>query len=82
MKKSTWIFGALVAVAIVGSMFAPAMTRTVQAEKSNACPGLQNAFDNCMKNGNPTQCVALREQLAAHGCQSSSGSSSSASGGF
>lgn len=78
MKKSRLILGAVIVAAAIASMFAPApLTRTVQAEKDNACPGLQNAYQACTShNPDPSQCQHIYEQLAAHGCLRSSGSGS------
>jgi hypothetical protein len=72
MKKSSLLLGLGIGVIVLLSMFAPApFTKTVQAEKSAACKGLENAFDNC-KTAN--SCAVLAEQLVAHNCRPSSGS--------
>ena len=78
MKRSTFVVIAVFALVLLASMFAPApVTRTVEASKQNACPGLRNAYENCSKNDpSGNRCVAVREQLIAHGCYGSSTSGS------
>jgi len=64
-------------LAIVGvSFLAPApVTRDVEANQSQACPGLQRAYQACRTNdGSGNGCSHIREQLFAHGCYSGSGS--------
>jgi hypothetical protein len=74
MKKSSLLLGGAIAVIVLVSMFAPApFTKTVQADKSEACKGLENAAANC-KTAN--SCAVLAEQLVAHNCQPSSSSGS------
>lgn len=74
MKKSSLLLGFGIAVIVALSFFAPApFTKTVQADKSEACKGLENAYDNC-KTAN--SCSVLAEQLVAHNCRPSSGSGS------
>ena len=77
MKKSTWIFGAVIAAAVLASLFAPApITRTVAAQKDNACPGLATAYAACVAgNPDPSQCQHIREQQFLHGCLASSSGS-------
>ena len=78
MKKSHLIWGAVAVAAVIASMFAPApVTRTVDAQSSNACPGLMRAYQACRANNpDPSQCQHIREQIFAHGCAASSGSGS------
>lgn len=79
MKRSSFVVAAVFALLVLASIFAPApATRTVEANnKRNACPGLQNAYENCSKNDpSGDRCTAVREQLTAHGCYSSSGGGS------
>jgi hypothetical protein len=79
VKRSSFIVAAVFALLVLASIFAPApSTRTVEAkDKSNACKGLQNAYQNCSKNDlSGDRCTAVREQLIAHGCYGSSSSGS------
>jgi hypothetical protein len=78
MKKSTYMLAAAGLMLVLASLFAPApLSRTVQADQRNACPGLRNAYEACSShNPNPAQCDAILEQLNAHGCRSSSHSGS------
>jgi hypothetical protein len=70
MRRSTVLLAIVLAVLVLASLFAPApFTRTVQAEKSNACPGLTNAYNSCRAgNPDPSQCNHILEQIVAHGC--------------
>jgi hypothetical protein len=79
MKRSTYMLVAAGLILVLASLFAPApFSRTVQADKNNACPGLRNAYEACSAhNPNPSQCDHILEQLNAHGCRSSSHSSGS-----
>lgn len=58
-------------LAVVGvSFLAPApVTRDVEANQRQACPGLQRAYQACSQNdGSGNGCSHIREQLIAHGC--------------
>jgi hypothetical protein len=74
MKKSSLLLGLGIGVVVLLSMFAPApFTKTVQAEKSAACKGLELAASNCKTLNS---CNAIAEQLVAHNCRPSSSSGS------
>ena len=82
MKRSGWFVAGVLALLVLLSLFAPApVTRTVQADRRNACKGLQNAYDACRAgNPDPYACVAIREQLQAHACYYYGSGSGSTSG--
>jgi hypothetical protein len=79
--RSKVFLGVVLAVVVLASLFAPApVTRTVQADQSNACRGLNNAFHVCLANNpNTATCSHIWEQVLAHGCYYGSGSGSGSS---
>jgi hypothetical protein len=79
MRRRTILFAIFLALLLAASMFAPApFGRTVQADDSNACAGLANAYHACAAH-NPDyyKCFHIVEQMQQHGCFSGSGSGAS-----
>lgn len=81
MTRSRLLLSAFILAIVAISFLAPApVTRSVEADQSQACPGLSRAYDACTAKNGPdaTGCSHIREQLFAHGCYiGSSGGSGS-----
>ncbi|MDX6612803.1 MAG: hypothetical protein QOD75_1989 [Blastocatellia bacterium] len=76
-KRFPYLFGVLLTLLLLASMFAPAPgSRVVRADKENACKGLRNAYEACNSNNpDPSNCEHIRLQLIVHGCLGSSSGS-------
>ena len=81
MTRSRLLLAALLVAIVALSFFAPEpVTRVTQADQSQACEGLNRAYDRCTANG-AAGCGHIWEQLRAHGCYGGSASGSGSTSG-